>query len=339
MTGKFAGGGIDDGGAKCGVGQTEWMMASRNIPCLAAQWVSSVIAAALGEAVDDVEHVPVGRGNENWRATMSSGVMVLAKFGPITSLPKWSSASRAIGLATAAGVPTSPLLHFGTSGDRLVRIFSWTDGHRPDPQAMDPPMVAAMFSTLGQVVASLHSVALARFSSRLDGSAPAFDSWADYLSHRLGQVVARCRACNALGEPVLTRVSELVGQLATVAAPKAAVTLVHRDLHADNLLVSDDGRLAAVLDFDMAEAWDSAGEWFKLSRFLFPAFPGGEGHFIQAYLSRRPAPELWAARRRVVELIETANAIPNAMVQGGQDFEDTNRRYLADLLDGELTEG
>jgi aminoglycoside phosphotransferase (APT) family kinase protein len=316
-------------------------MQSPNRPCLAPQWVSAAVAAALGDAVDDVEHVPVGYGNENWRASMSSGVVVLAKFGPLASLSKWRSAGRAVELAAAAGVPTSPLLHLGTCGGRLVRIFRWTAGNNPDPGAMDPSMVAAMFSTLGQAVASLHGVALDKFSSRLDGSAPAFGSWAGYLGHRLGQVVARCREYSALSEPVLTRMQELVGQLAAAASPEAAVTLVHRDLHADNLLVGTDGRLAAILDFDMAEAWDRAGEWFKLSRFLFPAFPGGEDHFMRAYLPHHPAAALWPARRRVVDLIETANAIPNAMTQGqrDRDREAAHRRHLDWLLDAELTGG
>jgi aminoglycoside phosphotransferase (APT) family kinase protein len=305
-------------------------------PRLTAQRVSSAVAAALGEAVDDVGHVPVGFGNENWRASLSSGRVVLAKFGPLTSLPKWRSAGRAVELAAAAGVPTPPLLHLAPSGDRLVRIFGWAGGHTPDPRAMDPPQVATMFSTLGHAVARLHSVGLGEFSSRLDGTAPVFDIWAGYLSHRLGEVLARCRACGALPEPVLTRVSGLVGQLAAAASPKAAATLVHRDLHGDNLLVGADGRLTAILDFDMAEAWDCAGEWFKLSRFLFPAFAGGEEHFMRAYLAHHPAPERWLARRRVVDLIETANAIPNAMVQGAQDFEAANRRHLAWLLDVEL---
>jgi aminoglycoside phosphotransferase (APT) family kinase protein len=311
-------------------------MMSPGGPRLSARRVSSAVAAALGEAVDEVEHVPVGFGNENWRASMSSGRVVLAKFGPLTSLPKWRSAGRAVELAAAAGVPTPPLLHLAPSGDPLVRIFGWADGHNPDPRAMDPPQVAAMFSTLGQAVARLHSVALGEFSSRLDGTAPAFGTWAGYLSYRLGQVMARCRECGALPEPVLTRVSGLVGELAAAASPKAAVTLVHRDLHAGNLLVGPDGRLAAILDFDMAEAWDCAGEWFKLSRLLFPAFGGGEEHFTRAYLARHPAPERWLARRRVVDLIETANSIPNAMVQGGHDLEAAHRRHLAWLLDVEL---
>jgi hypothetical protein len=144
---------------------------------------------------------------------MSSGVVVVAKFGPLTSLPKWTSASPGNRAGNRCGRPDVTCAALWHLRDRLVRIFGWGDGHRPDPLVMDAPMVAAMFATLGQAVASLHSVPLARFSSRLDGSAPAFDSWAGYLNYRLGQVVGRCRACNALSEPVLARVSRLVGQL------------------------------------------------------------------------------------------------------------------------------
>jgi aminoglycoside phosphotransferase (APT) family kinase protein len=41
-------------------------------------------------------------------------------------------------------------------------------------------------------------------------------------------------------------------------------TLVHRDLNLDNLLADEDGNLAAILDFDQAEAWEPMADRLKL---------------------------------------------------------------------------
>lgn len=40
--------------------------------------------------------------------------------------------------------------------------------------------------------------------------------------------------------------------------------LCHRDLHPGSFIVDTDGTLLRIIDWDTAEAWDPAGDWFKL---------------------------------------------------------------------------
>ena len=119
-----------------------------------------------------------------------------------------------------------------------------------------------------------------------------------------------------------TAISELAGDVDDCARP----TLCHRDLYADNLVVDEHGALVAILDWDMAEAWDPAGEWFKLDWLLFPEFPNAEDVFDAAYHAVHPHRARWEQRKQLVDLLETLNAVANTTAQGWDaDFADASR--------------
>jgi aminoglycoside phosphotransferase (APT) family kinase protein len=289
---------------------------------------------ALSTASVTVEHLPIGFGNENWRVEDGSGDAYILKVGPLTSAAKWASARTSFELATSIGVPIPRLVHFALRDDYIVRVYEWVDGQSPDVIADDPSAVAAFFSDLGAAVAALHSLTLDSFSSRLDDSAPAFEDWADYVGYRLHQIRGRCMRNDALDLPTLERACGVIVALAELVNDAAHPTLCHRDLHAANLLVDRGGSLLAVVDWDTAEAWDAAGEWFKLDWMLFPGFAGGEASFDAAYGAVHPDRPLWRERKRLVHLMETLNAIANARSEAwSAEFEARARSHLGSLLD------
>ena len=205
------------------------------------------------------------------------------------------------------GVPVPRLVHFVEHEEHVVRMFEWIDGRSPVDLAPQPDHVSTFFRTLGTAVARLHSLELDAFSSRLDGSAPSFRSWADYVEHRLEQVVGRCTDGDALDARTLDRTCREIHDVADEVSDFARPTLCHRDLYADNLVVDDDGTLLGILDWDMAETWDAAGEWFKLDWLLFPAFADGRAPFDDAYHAIHPHSAVWQRRKYLVDLMETLN--------------------------------
>jgi aminoglycoside phosphotransferase (APT) family kinase protein len=304
------------------------MLASRT-----ADEVVDVVSSVLADDVVGAEHLPTGVGNENWQLTLSSGARCVAKFGPLSSEAKWRSSQEAHRLAVSAGVPVARLIHFECFADSILRLFEWVDGSSPAGIASAGPDASRFFSDLGRAGGALHSVESRMFSSRLDGSAPSFGRWADYVEYRLDQIRARCQATNAFTDADIDQISGIIQQHADHISDAARPTLCHRDLHADNLIVGEDGALAAILDFDCSELWDSAGDWCKLDWTLFPAFPQTcRQSFDTAYRSLHPEPALWEERKIVVDLIETFNGIPNAITRGWDEFETECRSRLATLL-------
>ena len=289
------------------------------------------MGAALGDAVDEAEHLAVGWGNENWRIE-SRGARFIAKFGPPGSAAKWGATHGVYELATTAGLPVPTLVHFEPSCAEadgwVLRIFTWMEG-RPAADVIrtgDP--AHTFFEELAATVDTLHELPAAAFSSRLDGSAPAFERWSEYIEHRLTSVLDRVRATAAFTSADADAIVATITELAVDVDATARPAVCHRDLYLDNLLATPTGSLAAILDFDGAEAWDPAIDVVKLRWLVFPHHPGSEAAFLAAYGSR---PQ-WDERVRLAELLELLNAVPNAVAAGDPVFEASARGRLAEVL-------
>lgn len=296
--------------------------------------VSAAAAELLETPVAEAVPLPAGFANETWRVVAETGSAYVIKIGPPGYASKWRSAHQALDLAASVGVPVAPLVRSAALGGRLVRAFAWIEGRPPDPGVLGADGVQRLFTDLGVALRALHGIELTAFSSRLDGSAPFFPRWPDYLDNRLAAIAARCRATGALEEAELARVLDAVRSLTSEIGDDARPTLCHRDLHADNLLVDPTGRLVAILDFDTTEVWDRAGEFDKLDRLLIPAFPDARRWFDAAYREGRPNPPRWDERVRLVELIEALNTLPNAINAGwDKEFADDARRRMWSIVD------
>lgn len=279
------------------------------------------------------EHHPVGFGNENWTLRDESGCRFVLKIGDGASEAKWNSSHVAYELAAAAGLPVPELRHVGQIDDHLVRIFTWIDGVSGSDVVAGSESSARFLRSVGEAVRLLHTIDRDSFSSRLDGSAPAFATWSAYIEHRLGQIQDRCLATSAIDPGLLDQACAAATLLAAAVDDSAEAVLCHRDLHSDNLVVNDEGTLIGIIDWDAAEAWDRAGDWFKLEFELLRAHPHGHDLLLDAYLQGDPVPDRWHPRRRLVHLIETLNILPNAVARSWDaDFSDRARSHLLGLL-------
>lgn len=295
--------------------------------------IASAAAGLLEIPITEAVRLPAGYANETWRVVTETGTPYVLKIGPLGYAAKWRSAHEALDLA-AAGVPVARLVRSGAHGDRLVRAFEWIEGRTPEPSALDDEGVRRLFTDLGAALRALHGIERGGFTSRLDGSAPSFARWPDYLGVRLEAVAARCRATGALEEGELDRVLKAIRRLMAQVGDEGHPTLCHRDLYAENLLVDPTGRLAAILDFDTAEVWDQAGEFDKLDRLLIPAFTGARRWFDAACWAGRPTPPRWDERVRLVALIEALNTLPNAISAGWDpEFAEDARTRMRGMIE------
>lgn len=288
----------------------------------------------LGSGRVEVERHPVGFGGENWKLRDGDGRRYVLKIGDVANQAKWRSSHVAYDLAADAGLPVPELVHEGELDDALVRVFTWIEGQSAATIAADDRARGArLLRSVGGAVRRLHAIGRDRFSSRLDGSAPSFAAWQDYVEHRLPQIRGRCESTGAVDAAVLDRACAAAAALAAEVSDHAEPVLCHRDLHPDNLIVDGDGALVGIIDWDAAEAWDRAGDFFKLEFELLRAHPGSEGVLVDAYLGDDEVPARWSERRRLVHILEALNILPNAVSRGWEtDFADRARTHLLRLL-------
>lgn len=290
-------------------------------------------AEVLDRTIASAERIPLGWANENWRVTTDAGCQFVIKVGPTELAAKWSATRIAYQRAEALGVPAPRLVNLDTAcaavGGRIVRVLTWVDGRDPEVVLEHPEHIERFFSELGAALRVLHDAQVEAFTSRLDGSAPGFDSWDAYVRYRLPGVVERAARCAAFTRDELNTFEREASALATDVSPDIRPSLCHRDLHLGNLLAGDDGRLAAILDFDTAEAWDRAVDTVKLRWQVFPQYAGAAAAFSQGYFDGEPPPAAWDGRVRLTTLLEMINLIANARLDGDHRYEQTWRGHLA----------
>ena len=295
--------------------------------------VESIAREVLGSPTASVRRALTGFGNDSWELEGGDGRSYVLKIGPASSAAKWRSSHEAMAIARSAGVPVPQLVHAGESGRHLVRVLTWVDGTSAADAALDEAQEGRFIASLGAAVGALHQARAPGFSSRIDGSAPSFARWRDYLMLRMGQIRARCAATASVESALVERVGAEVEALAASVDDVCEPVVCHRDLHLGNLIVAADGTLAGIVDWDAAEPWDRAGDWFKLEYEVLRRRPERADDLLAAYLDGSPAPSHWRERRRVVHLIEALNTLPNAGVRGWHDeFADRAREHLFALL-------
>ncbi|WP_162605434.1 aminoglycoside phosphotransferase family protein [Jiangella ureilytica] len=301
---------------------------------VAAKAVLAAAARALGSETSDAARVPRGWGGQNWRVTADGGERFLVKFGDPASAEKWSAASSAYDLARRAGVPAPRLAafeaHCPEAGGAAMRLLTWVDGVEPASVLRGDAAVGRFFGDLGTALRRLHAIDLETFSSRLDGSAPVFARWTGYVAYRLPQVAGRVAATDAFQPAAFAALAGRITDLAERVSAAVAPAPCHRDLYLDNLLATPDAGLAALVDFDGAEAWDPAVDLVKLRWQVFPRYPGARAAFEAAY---HPAdvPPRWPERVELVELLELVNHVANARAVGDRGFEDLGRDRLTQV--------
>jgi aminoglycoside phosphotransferase (APT) family kinase protein len=284
--------------------------------------------------IDSVNRIEVGWGNENWTAGTNLG-RVMVKVGLAgASSEKWRCAGIALGLAREAGVPAPELMAFEASSEsldgRVLRVFSYIDGFSPDTLDDHPAKRARFFGQLGEAVARLHRVTQPEFTSRVS-SGPGFERWSEFVAHRWGSVVERAEHAGVDHDLIAASEAALL-PLASRFDDVAHPVVCHRDIYFDNLLCDADGNLVALLDFDMAEAWEPAADFHKLRWWVFGTDATAEREFLAGYRAGEPFPEDLERRVRIVEILELVNGLANWILTDqtamGTKAEDRLRTLL-----------
>lgn len=275
----------------------------------------------------DLVEIQAGFGNHNWRVPTPTGD-VLLKIGPAASPGKWAAAQLGADRAREKGLAVPKVQSTTVIDDYVIRTLDWVEGESAGTLADDRRGQAQLGAELGAAIAALHADDLDHFGSRLDGSSGTFPTWASYVGDRLEVVERRAAAAGAPELALRQRAATVVKSLAQSVNGDCRPVVCHRDLHPDNLIVAPDGSLNGIIDWDMAEAWDAAGEWFKLDLFLFDRLPHARGPFESAYVAG--AGIVSVDRRRLVVLLESLNLVANAGVFSA-DFVAFGLRQLEQL--------
>jgi homoserine kinase type II len=188
--------------------------------------------------------IAVGTINTNLRVETESGLWFL-RINEGKSLDDVGREAAIVAHLAERGVPTPPPLRspagqpFVLWRDQIVSLFPWVPGRTLARDEVTPAQAAAVGSALAQ----LHGVG-ADFSDRRPGRYEP-----EEIGRRLAQIIALSRPELAAAVAVL---GPELARLSTERASDLPTGLIHGDLFIDNVLYTDDGRLAALIDFEQA---------------------------------------------------------------------------------------
>lgn len=186
---------------------------------------------------------PVARGQlgQVWRLTTADGAFAVKEWfaGPDDDVPAkdaaFSALARAAGLCTPEVVRTVDGQVTAVIDDTMVRVFEWVDLLPRTPE-LDPVRVAEALALLHTVGTSTHEPVDRWFSEGFGAGA-----WYGLLE----------RLTDALA-PFADGFGRMVGSLVEVESviePHETTIVCHRDLWADNVLGTPDGRVC-IIDFE-----------------------------------------------------------------------------------------
>ena len=234
---------------------------------------ATAVSRAFGLGPDATLAGPTARGQlgQVWRLTTTSGVFAVKEWFASPDLElvgrsaAFSEAVRASGVFTPAVIRTPTGAITADAGSGPVRVFEWVDLGRAD-RSVDPAAV-------GELVARLHR-----------GAPVCTEAVGDWYSTGIGgpRWYELLEGARATGAPFAPALAELIDDLVAVEAviePPEHTRVCHRDLWADNLLPSADGRLC-VIDFESFGAADPSHELAMVLFEFGQATRPGPGRFI-----------------------------------------------------------
>jgi aminoglycoside phosphotransferase (APT) family kinase protein len=208
------------------------------------------------------ELIAGGRSNLTYKVTDAEGHAYVLRRPPTSHvLPTAHDMSREYRIITALGptpVPVAP--SFGFCDDESVNgrpfyVMGFVEGHilrdaATAEKVLDPDQRRAAGESLADVLAEIHAVDVDAVGlgdlGRRDG----------YIARQLKRWYSQFQQSNTLTERRVPLVDEVHDRLAANIPGQNGAAIVHGDYRLDNTMLGDDGRVRAVLDWEICTLGD-----------------------------------------------------------------------------------
>ena len=203
-----------------------------------------------------------GRSNLTYRVTDAAGSAWVLRRPPLSHvLPTAHDMGREYRIISALGPTAVPVPKaYGYCDDEAVNgrpfyVMSYVEGHiLRDPAVVEKTFAPAQRRVIGEdlvdVLAELHAVDVDAVGlgdlGRKEG----------YIARQLKRWYSQFQQSAALGGRSIPAVDEMHAFLSARIPAQGPATIVHGDYRLDNTMIGDDGRVAAVLDWEICTLGD-----------------------------------------------------------------------------------
>ena len=249
------------------------------------EFARNVIEHHFGTRPKRLEHKAAGLSNFVFLAQHAEGKFIV-RISPVQEAinsfikEQWSQLA-----AQKAGVPTAEILEVGVSVIPQPYMITRNIDGRP---ASEHPERLDIVRQMGEIAANINSVRTHGFGATFEWSNNLLslnNSWKDYLENEFRyREKLECLEKRGLLPKVAARDIERICRDAARMKPKP--TLSHGDLRLKNVIVDEDGKIAAILDWEKATS-NLSPHW-ELSIALHDLGIDEKQSFIEGYgITRR----------------------------------------------------
>lgn len=207
------------------------------------------------------ELIAGGRSNLTFVVTDAVGRRTVLRRPPLghllPSAHDMAREHRIIAALGGAGVPVPPALGFCDDpavNERPFYVMDFVAGSvLRDAQAglaFDPALRPVASRSLAEALADLHAVDIDAAGLGDLGRRE------DYVARQLRRWHGQFHAATLRGDDVKALIDEVHGALVAAAPPQRGATIVHGDYRLDNTMLGADGRVAAILDWELCTLGD-----------------------------------------------------------------------------------
>lgn len=304
----------------------------------------ATVIIALREALPQVRAtgqptpIPKGFACESWRVATDTGELVVKLRRQMTDAAKLRSQAEATRLARAAGVPAPEILYAGLSATlnghplMILRYLPGTDAEEALPH-LDNSQRTAFFADFGDAIGRLHSISLPQFTERIGSPEATVGDWATVIHRAADRYSAWNRRVGVLESAEIDAIrARLIREAETITA-EVRPTLTHRDLYLANVLVNN-GRFAALLDFEVAKGHDPLVDFIKLGTHIFESWPESFDPFMAAYRRQNARLPHATERLQLCLALDQFVSVPNWVHYRAEQLLRDSCQRLRDWLTG-----
>lgn len=238
------------------------------------------------------------------------------------------------------GVPMPRLLGFTDSGDladgRLLIVYEYLPGRDAEDAArtLPPAAMERVLADAGAALARLHQVPVTAFGDAVTGVTAGPDSWGAAVASRAERLARTYRdRRDRAGVPdgdaeLVTAGLSLLAELAHAVSPPVRPAVTHLDVYLPNILVGEDGRFRALLDFEHLRWADPVLDFVKPAMWMFERRPGWAEAFTGGYRAAGEWPRRWAERFAVASGLELLLGLDHWARTGERAMYDDYLRRL-----------
>lgn len=206
------------------------------------------------------------------------------------------------------GVPSPEVLAVGNTGSESYMITRRVTG----AEATHHPRRKHIVHEMGSFAQIINSIRTARFGANFEWSTkePKHDTWADYLDNEL-EVDKRLSVFTQHKMLSSQQVEKLQQIIDDTRSTRVQPSLNHGDLRCKNVMVDDDGRITAILDWE--DCLSTIGPQWELSISLHDLSIDEKHLFIEGYGLNVEQLEEMSPLIKALNIINYSNAIAQAV--------------------------